>query len=207
MTDSGNETLTDPLESLAKGVWWWVLLRGILAIAFGIIALISPGSAFVAIAIVFGAYALVDGVIAIAHAIRVRNTLKAWGWLLFQGIVSVLAGLAALILPGLAGALGGLFVLWTIVIWNVMAGAAGIRSAAGAHDGRAKTWGIISGVLSILFGVVLAILILVTPGATLLGLVWAVGIFAVLFGIMLVVTAIQVRVAFNGAKAGTTRTA
>ncbi|MCU1422919.1 MAG: hypothetical protein JWN36_2570 [Microbacteriaceae bacterium] len=190
MTDSGK--LADPLLSLAKGIWWWVLIRGILAVAFGIIALIAPAAALTAIAIVFGAYALVDGVIAISHAIRVRNSFKAWGWLLLQGILSALAGLAALILPGIVGAFGGLVVLWTIVIWNIMQGIATIRSAAGASDGGAKTWGIVAGVFSVIFGIALGILILLTPGVTLLGLVWTVGIFAVIFGVMLVVTAIQV---------------
>lgn len=191
MTDSPSDL--DPLASIARGVWWWVLIRGILAIGFGIIALISPGAALTAIALVFGAYALVDGVMAIAHAIRHRGTTKRWGWLVAEGVLSVLAGLAALILPGLAGAVGGLVVLWTIVFWNVMTGVAGIRSAAGAAEGRAKTWGIVAGVVSLVFGVILAIVILITPGATLLGLVWAVGIYAIVFGITLIVTAVQVR--------------
>jgi uncharacterized membrane protein HdeD (DUF308 family) len=193
MTDSG--TLTDPLAPLARGIWWWVLIRGILAVAFGVIALLAPGAALTAIAIVFGAYALVDGIMAAIQAVRVRNSLKAWGWLLTQGILSALAGLAALVLPGLVGAFGGLVVLWTIVIWNLMHGFAGIRSAAGAADGRAKTWGIVAGVLTLVFGIVLGVLILLTPGATLLGLIWAVGIYAVIFGVTLVVTAIQVRIA------------
>ncbi len=199
MTDSS--TLTDPLAALARGIWLWVLVRGILAVAFGVIALIAPGVALTAVAIVFGAYALVDGIMAVSQAVRVRNSFKAWGWLLVQGILSALAGLVALVLPGLVGTFGGLVVLWTIVIWNLMHGFAGIRSAAGASDGRAKTWGIIAGVLTLVFGIVLGVLVLLTPGATLLGLIWAVGIYAVIFGVTLVVTAIQVRIAAhsNGA--------
>jgi uncharacterized membrane protein HdeD (DUF308 family) len=198
MTDSGkiiDSDLTAPLADLARGIWWWVLLRGILAIVFGVIALLAPGAALTAIALVFGAYALVDGILSSIHAVRVRSSFPRWGWLLAQGVLSALAGLAALILPGIAGTLGGLVVLWTIVIWNVMHGVMGIRSAAGLADGRPKTLGVVAGVFSILFGIVLGILVLVTPGATLLGLVWAVGIYAVVFGLMLVVAAIQVRVA------------
>lgn len=201
MTDSGNlaDPIAVPLADLAKGIWWWVLLRGVLAIAFGVIALIAPGAALTAIALVFGVYALVDGVITAVHAVRVRNSFTAWGWLLVQGVLSALAGLAALILPGVAGTLGGLVVLWTIVIWNLMHGFAGIRSAAGTGVGQARIWGILAGVLSVLFGILLGILILVTPGATLLGLVWAVGIYAVIFGLMLVIAAIQVRTAASRA--------
>ncbi len=195
MTESATNPLASPVDTLARGAWGWVLIRGILAIVFGVIALISPAVALEAIAIVFGAYALVDGVIATVHSIRVRHEFSRWGWVLVQGILSALAGLAALVLPGLVGALGALIVLWTIVIWNVTQGAATIRSAAGAQTARPKGWAVAGGVLSILFGILLAILILVTPGATLLGLVWVTGIYAISFGVMLVVAAVQARVA------------
>ncbi|CAN5383226.1 HdeD family acid-resistance protein [soil metagenome] len=194
-SDTVTDQLGDTLADLGKGIWWWVLIRGILAVAFGIIALIAPGAALTAIALVFGAYALIDGIMASIHAVRVRNSYKKWGWLLVQGIVSALAGLAALILPGFFGLFGGLFVLWTIVIYNIMHGAAGIASAAGAESGRAKNTGIIAGILTLVFGIILGVLILLTPGATLLGLVWAVGIYAIIFGVTLAITAIQVRTA------------
>lgn len=182
------------LSELARGVWWWVLLRGIIAVAFGVITLASPASAILALAVVFGVYALVDGVFAVVHAVRVRGSFPKWGWLLTQGVLSALAGLAALILPGLVGLLGALVLLWTIVIYNVMHGVSGIYSAAGAAQGSAKTWGVVAGVLSIVFGVILGILLLVTPGAAILGFVWLVGVYAIAFGVMLAVTAIQVRV-------------
>ena len=191
MTDTTSSL--DPLAGLVKGVWWWVLIRGILAIAFGIIALIAPAVALTAIAIVFGAYTLVDGVMLSIAAIQTRKTTKGWGWVLAQGILSVLVGLAALILPGLVGALGGLVVLWTIVFWNIMTGIASIQAATKAEAGSAKTWMIVAGVVSLVFAVILAIAVLVTPGVTLLGLIWAVGIYAIVFGIMLIVTAIHVR--------------
>lgn len=194
MTDITDST-TDPLASLAKGVWWWVLLRGIFAIGFGIIALIAPGAAITAVALVYGAYALVDGVFAIVHAVQVRNSSPRWGWLLLSGILSVLAGLAALILPGLAGFFGGLFVLWLIVFWSFTIGIAGIQSASGAQAGRGKTFGIIAGVVSILFAVVLTVLLLLNPASAVLSLIWVVGVYAIVFGIMLVATAIYVRVA------------
>jgi len=193
MTDS--QTVPEPLVNLATGVWWWVLVRGILAIAFGIIALVNPGSAILAFAIVFGAYAVVEGVVSAVHAVRVRHELKEWGWLLAQGILSVIAGAIALIVPALVGLFGGLVLLWTIVIWNVMHGVAGLRSAAGAPAGGAKTIGIIAGVLTILFGILLGVLTIVTPVVALLGLIWLIGIYAIVFGVMLAVAAIQVRAA------------
>jgi uncharacterized membrane protein HdeD (DUF308 family) len=202
-----NPLSSDPIAAVAKGIWWMILIRGIFAIVFGIIALIAPAAALTGIAIVFGAYAVVDGVIEIVHSLRTRGSDRRWGWLLFQGIVSVLAGLVALIFPGLVGVIGGLFALWTIVFYAVVHGAMSIATAAGA-DGRGRTWGIVSGILSIAFGVLLAILIFATPGATILSLIWVVGVYAIIFGAMLVVAAVQVRRAVSaGGSATTTPTA
>jgi uncharacterized membrane protein HdeD (DUF308 family) len=194
-------TSSEPLATLAKGVWWLVLIRGILAIAFGVIALIAPGAALTAIAIVFGAFALIEGITTVAHGIRVRKSNPRWGWLVAEGVLAALAGLAALILPGVVGAFGGLVVLWTIVIWSIVSGIMGLRSAAGAMSGRGKTWGIVAGILSLVFGVILAVAVLLTPGATLLSLIWTVGIYAILSGIALIVTAIYVRAAVGKAPA------
>ena len=191
MTDSG--TLASPFTSLAKGVWWLLLLRGILAVVFGVIALLAPGAALTGVALVFGAYALVDGIAAIVHSLQLRASNPRWGWLLASGIATALAGLAALILPGFAALFGGLFVLWTIVFWTVMTGIMGLRSAAGAASGRAKTMGIIAGVVSIVFGIVLAISLWAAPGSTVIGLIWTVGIWAIVFGAMLVIAAIMSR--------------
>ena len=189
--------MTDSVRSVVTGVWWLVLIRGILGVIFGLLALFFPGAALVGLAIVFGAYALLDGMTAILTSVQVRHTDRRWGWLLFQGIVSLIAGLAALIFPGLAGTVGGLVILWTIVIYSAMHGIGGIISAAGAGHGSAKTWGVISGVVTLLFGVLLAILVIVTPQATLAGLVFVVGFYAIIFGVMLIVLAVQLRRGIN----------
>ena len=185
--------MTDSVRSVVTGVWWLVLIRGILGVVFGLLAIVFPGAALVGLAIVFGAYALLDGMTAILTSVQVRHSDPRWGWLLFQGIVSLIAGLAALIFPGLAGTIGGLVILWTIVIYSAMHGIGGIISAAGAGHGSVKTWGVISGVVTLLFGVLLAVLVIVTPQATLAGLVFVVAGYAIIFGVMLIVLAVQLR--------------
>lgn len=192
------EELVAPASELTGGVWWWVLVRGILAIAFGVIALFSPASAFLAVVLVFGAYAIVDGIVEIVHGVAMRGGSKSWGWLIFAGVVSILAGIAALVLPIVAGLLGAILMLWMIVAYNLVHGVMVIGVAVKSERGRA--WGIVAGVLSVLFSVVLAILILVTPGTAVLGLIFAVGIYAVVFGITLAAAAIATRVR-GGAKA------
>jgi uncharacterized membrane protein HdeD (DUF308 family) len=109
----------------------------------------------------------------------------------------------ALVVPGLVGAFGGLVVLWTLVIWSVVSGVMGLRSAAGADSGRARTWGIVAGILSLVFGVVLAIAIILSPGATLISLVWTIGVWAIIYGITLVITAIFVRITARAAAPAT----
>jgi uncharacterized membrane protein HdeD (DUF308 family) len=183
----------NPLAAAARGIWWAVLLRGILAVIFGIIALAAPGAALTGIVIVFGAYAIVDGVAAVVHGVQLRRSGTGWGWLVFQGVVSIVAGLVAFAYPALTGLIGGIFAVWTIVVYAVMHGAIGIRSAAGLQDGRGRTIGIISAVLTLVFGILLGIVTLVTPGATVLSLIWLVGIYAVIFGVMFIVVAVQLR--------------
>ena len=87
----------------------------------------------------FGAFALVDGITTVVHGIRVRGSHPRWGWLIAEGVLTALAGLAALILPGVVGTFGGLVVLWTIAFWSIASGIMALRSAAGAMSGRGKT--------------------------------------------------------------------
>jgi len=188
------QQLSDPLESLAKGLWWVVVLRGVFAILFGILALLAPGVALISIAVVYAVYAILDGVMAIGHAIRKRRTDRTWGWLLVQGLFSLVAGIVILVWPAAAGVVGGFFVLWTIVILSAVHGVVGIVSAEGAaNDERGKAWGVASAVLSVLFAILLAVMLWTNPGSTVLGLIWVVGLYAIVFGVMLIVTAVQLR--------------
>ncbi|CAN5149151.1 HdeD family acid-resistance protein [soil metagenome] len=188
--------VTDPLASLAKGIWWMVLLRGIFAILFGVIALFLPGAALIGVTVVFAVYAIADGAVAISHAVRRRSSLPGWGWLLFQGIVGVLAGLVALIFPGLAGTVGALFLLWIITFFAIFYGAGAIASATRTprtprRPGR--VWTIVGGVVAIVFGVLFSILIWVTPVESVLSLIWVAGVYAIIFGVTLIIAAIQLR--------------
>ncbi|WP_181781694.1 HdeD family acid-resistance protein [Pseudonocardia pini] len=181
------EASVDPdLQATAKTVWWLALLRGVLLVIFGIVALVSPGIALGALILVFGIYAIMDGLTAVVMGIRTRKSEKSWGWIVAQGVISVLAGLIALVYPG-ATALSLLFVIafWAIVL-GVAAIAEGIRSRR--TDDR-WGWTIAKGVLDVLFG----ILLLVWPATGILTLLWLVGVFAVAGGIVLAVLAFRIR--------------
>lgn len=197
-----DQEIAGAMKAAGVRIWWILLLRGILAVVFGVLALIAPAAALLGIAFVFAAYAIIDGIMLVAHSFRVRATDKRWGWLLAQGIIAVLAGLVAAIFPGLAGFFGGLFVIWTIVFYAIMFGIAGFPAAAAVSDTGRKVYGIIAAVLSILAGVLLGVLALVNPASSVLSLIWVAGVYAIIFGVVLVVIAIAARVrASNAGKA------
>lgn len=184
--------MANSFVTMLRALWWVVLLRGVLAVVFGILALVAPAAALTGIAIAYGVYALLDGISVTTYAIEARSREDAWGWLLVQGVISVLAGLTVLVFPVFAGTVGGLIVLWTIVFYALMHGIAGVRSVWG-HTAGGRLLRILGESLTIVLGVLLAILVFVVPDATLLSLVWVVGIYAIVFGVLLVATALQVR--------------
>jgi uncharacterized membrane protein HdeD (DUF308 family) len=194
----------DPVGQVTRAVWWLVLIRGILAVLFGIVALIAPVTTFYAIVFVFAAYALVEGIVEIVHAVRVRGRDPRWGWLLALGIIAAIAGIVAFISPTFAGLYGGTFLIALIAFYAVLMGIAGFPAAAGAAGGR-KVFGYIVAVLTIVAGVILAIAALVNPVATVFSLIWIAGIWAVVSGITLIIAAIMARATRPGTGAAPAR--
>jgi len=174
------------VQSVAKTVWWLVLLRGIFMVIFGIIALVSPGIALLTLVWVFGIYAIIDGIAAIAMGIRTRGE-PHWVWTIVQGVVSVIAGLIALFWPGVTA----LALLFVVAFWAIVLGVGEIGGAFAARRSGSTAWGwtLAAGILNVVFGV----LLLVWPGSGILTLVWLVGIFGVAGGIALTILAFRVR--------------
>ena len=187
---------------LIRSIWWLVLLRGIFAIILGILAFVWPVATAVAFVWVFAFYAVVDGIVNIVQAISTRTTDRAWGWLLTIGIVGVIAGVVVMIFPVAAGALALLVLLWIVAIWAIMGGIFGIPAAASIASGGAKVLGIVFSVLELLFGVLLVILLFTTPQSALIGLIYVLGAYAVLAGVVLVVIAFQARSAVGAMTRG-----
>lgn len=182
------------LAAVGKAIWWMVLLRGIAAIVFGILVLVfSPDVTLVALAILFAVYSIVDGVMEIAHAVRIRSRSKRWGWLLVSGILSVLAGLIAAFFPLLTGFFGALLITYLIAFWSVMSGVAGFPAAHAMTDGGRKTWAYVTAALAVLFGVALVVIATINPSGAVQALVWTIGTYAIVSGVLLVVLAIGTR--------------
>lgn len=175
------------VAAVARSVWWLVLLRGVLAILFGLVALFTPGTALLAIVFVFGAYAILDGITAIVAGIRHRGAESHWVWHLVQGVVSVIAGVVAFAWPGVTV----LALLFVIAFWSIVNGIAEIMESFAMRKRGSGTWGwmLAAGIVSVLFGIVLVI----QPGAALITLLWFVGAYAVIFGVIIVVWAFRLR--------------
>jgi uncharacterized membrane protein HdeD (DUF308 family) len=171
------------VDQLARH-WWVIGLRGLAAILFGVLAFVWPGMTLAVLVLLFGAYALADGVLTLLAALRggVQHRIV----MLVEGVVSVLAGLAAFVWPGLTA----LVLLYIIAFWAIVTGVLEIVAAIRVRRAISNELGlVIGGVLSVVFGVVL----LIAPGAGALAVIFLIGAYAVVFGIALLGLAWRLR--------------
>jgi uncharacterized membrane protein HdeD (DUF308 family) len=171
------------VDQLARH-WWVIGLRGLAAILFGVLAFVWPGMTLAVLVLLFGAYALVDGVLTLMAAFRggVQHRIV----MVVEGVVSVLAGLAAFVWPGLTA----LVLLYIIAFWAIVTGVLEIVAAIRVRRAISNELGlVIGGVLSVVFGVVL----LIAPGAGALAVIFLIGAYAVVFGIALLGLAWRLR--------------
>jgi uncharacterized membrane protein HdeD (DUF308 family) len=176
-----------PLVRALAENWWLLLLRGVASIIFGVLAFIWPGLTLVVLILLWGAYAIVDGGIALWAAISGRGAEFAprW-WLAVVGIVGLLAGLVAFASPGLTA----LVLLMFIAGWAIVIGALEIWGAIQLRkEIEGEWWLILSGLLSIAFGV----LLIARPGSGALALVWVIALFAILHGCTLIALAFRLK--------------
>lgn len=168
------------LRSMAE-YWWLTLLRGIAAVAFGILSLVWPGISALSLVLLWGAYAFADGIFSLGAGLMGAGGATAgqrW-WLALTGILGILAGLIAFFSPALAGQVLLIF----IAIWSI---AIGVMAIVGALQLRREIEGewllILSGVLAVLFG----LLMFTRPAAGALAVIWMIATFAIIFGIDLI---------------------
>ncbi|HEX6033955.1 MAG TPA: HdeD family acid-resistance protein [Anaerolineales bacterium] len=173
------------VRSLSQN-WWLVFLRGVLAILFGVSAIIWPGITWLTLIILFGVYAIVDGLIAIWTGFsRTRESPRWWTFLL-EGLVNIGAGVMALIWPDLAT----LVLVYLIASWAVFTGILEIVAAIRLRSEITNEWFLaLGGVLSVGLG----ILLFLQPAAGTIAIIWMIAGYALVFGILLVILGIRLR--------------
>jgi uncharacterized membrane protein HdeD (DUF308 family) len=166
------------LGNLARA-WHWIVLRGVFALLFGIFAFIWPGITLAALVLVWGAYAIADGVMALIAAFTMHEEGKPMASLIIVGILGIAAGVVTFLWPGMTA----LILLLFIASWAVLMGVFEIAAAIRLRKHIENEWLLaLSGLVSILFGV----LLFLQPGAGALAVIWLIGSFAIFFGILLI---------------------
>ena len=164
--------------------WRMIAFRGVLAIIWGAMTLVWPGISLTVLVLLFGAYALIDGIGTIATAVQSSDSPR--GWPLLHGIAGILAGIMTMLWPGIT-ALG---LVYFIAAWALVTGLLQIFAAIELRKEITHEWiPILSGALSVLFGILVAI----SPATGALSIVWIIGIYAIISGVLFVSLALHLR--------------
>jgi uncharacterized membrane protein HdeD (DUF308 family) len=170
--------------------WWLLLLRGVLAILFGICAIAWPGLTIVTLVMLFAAYAFVDGVFDVVHVIGHHKEIENWGLVLIEGLFGILFGVLTFMTPALTTLVGGVIIAFYIAAWAIVTGAMRIVMAVRLRKEIEGEWLLgLSGAVSILFGVV----IMARPTVGVLAMLYVVAAWAILLGVILIALAIKAR--------------
>jgi uncharacterized membrane protein HdeD (DUF308 family) len=173
------------VHELARN-WGWIALRGAAAILFGVLAFAWPGITLVVLTLFWGAYALLDGVLALVGAFRMKDEGKPIWPLVLVGVLGIAAGILAFMWPGMTA----LILLIFIAAWAIVTGVLQIVAAIRIRKVIDNEWLLIlSGALSVAFGA----LMVWSPGAGALAVVWVIAAYAIFFGILLVALGFRLR--------------
>lgn len=180
------ETLAGNLAETLSRNWWVLLLRGLVAILFGVLTFTWPGISLASLVLLFGAYTLADGILGVLTAIGHRKDRENWWMLLIGSLVGVGIGLLTLFHPGVTA----LALVFYIAIWAVSTGLLQVVTAIRLRREIEGEWALVlAGLASVAFGV----LLMAQPGSGALALLWLIASFAILLGILFVVLAFKLK--------------
>ncbi len=177
-----------PMDSMSASLarnWWAVALRGVVAILFGLAALLLPGAAIGSLVLLFAAYMLADALFGIVAGLRAAARHERWGLLILEGLVNLAAGLTALLLPGLTVVL----LVTLLGVWAALSGMFMTVAAFRLHASHGRWLLALAGVLSIVWGALLYL----SPLAGAVVLTWWLGAYSFAFGSTLIGLAFRLR--------------
>ncbi len=171
-----------PLSALietASRNWWLIALRGVIAVLFGILAWVWPGITLLALVVLWGVYSFADGVLSLVTAFRWHDSGKPLWALIVVGLTGIAAGIVAFLWPQITA----LVLLMFIAAWAIVTGIFQIVTAIRIRREIDNEWLLgLSGLISVIFGA----LMVVSPGAGAIAVVWLIGLYAVFFGVLLI---------------------
>ena len=161
------------------------LFRGLAAIVFGVLTLVWPKLTILALVLLFGIFAIISGITAVAAALQNREE-HGWGLLLFEGILWILVGVVALVWPGITA----LAFLYLLAAWAIITGILELIAPLSfpMSFGRGALM-VLAGLVSIVFGILIA----AQPASGLLAVVWLIGIYAIVVGVLYIVAYFEAR--------------
>jgi uncharacterized membrane protein HdeD (DUF308 family) len=166
--------------------WWVLLLRGLVAIAFGVLIWFQPGISLAALVLLFGAYSMADGILGVWTAIAGRKVHEDWWLLLLGGLLGIGVGVLTFFAPGITA----LALLFYIAVWAIATGVLEIVAAISLRKEIKGEWLLIlCGLASVVFGV----LLMAQPGTGALAVLWLIASYAIVFGVLLVILAFKAR--------------
>jgi uncharacterized membrane protein HdeD (DUF308 family) len=177
--------IEDPFMQLVADRWWVLVVRGVAALLFAIMMWYVPQVGLTALVFTWGAYAIIDGFLNFGFAVRSGRAGGSWGWFVFEGIVSVLAGVFTFLSP----AITAVMLLFVIAAWAVVTGVAEIAAAIRLRAVLRHEWLLaLAGASSIVFGA----LLFARPAEGALAVAWLIGGYALLFGVLLIALGVKV---------------
>jgi uncharacterized membrane protein HdeD (DUF308 family) len=179
--------LASMAESRLASQWGWLVFRGVIGVLFGLFAFTQPGAIGLSLVLVFGVFAFVGGIATVITAARAgRVGAPRWGWLLLEGLLWMAIGAFAVLRPPTMAAL----FVGLIAAWALVSGALEIASAIRLRKVIEREWALgLAGALSIVFG----LLVLWRPVAGAVAMVWWLGAYSFLFGILMIVLGFRLR--------------
>lgn len=175
------------LEHVVRN-WWILLVRGLCAIVFGVLAFLWPGLTVLILVLLFAIHALVDGIAAIVLGFQMKKSAAGvpWGAMLCIGAISILAGIVAFAWPGITA----VALLFVIAAWAIARGVFEILAAIRLRKEIDNEWLLgLAGAASIVFGIMLA----AWPGAGLISLVWLIAAYSIAFGVLSILLSLRLR--------------
>ena len=192
-SEKQSDTMQDMLCTLSRN-WWLFVLRGVLALMIAGLAFLMPAESLLALTLVFGAFSFADGLFGLVAAIRNIRKGERWGWLMFSGLLGIATGVVVVVSPFVATLVLATFLWASIAFWSVFSGVLEIAAAIRLRkEIKGEVWLILSGLISVVLGIIVTWMLLTRPLESFLALGWLLGFYAALFGAMMILLGLRLQ--------------